>query len=462
MRNQGSGRKDEPSGATARGSTFSILNSQFSIRFENVSKVYRIGRQRHFTAAFADLAGRLVGKSSGRPRHWALKDVSFEVERGGSLGIVGPNGAGKTTILKLLSQVTWPTAGRVLVAGKVISLIELGAGFHAELTGYENIYLHGAILGLTRRQIAQRLDDIVAFAAIEKFVDTPVKWYSSGMYARLGFSVAAFSDPDVLLVDEVLAVGDTAFQRKAIDKMREFVQEGRTVVLVSHDLGNVRGLCRRVLWLEEGQVRALGETEEVVAAYLNDVNLRAAADQAARDRTETRAGSGDARFTQVSLLDANARPTKLFGPAEPIRVQAEYQAFRPLERPIFRFAIVSPARGVTVCAAASDLEDLPPVVDGPGLVECTFASPPLRPGHYSLALSILGPGGIALYDSLAAAADFVVSADPSGRPSPPPADGGELIDTPARIKHESGAERRAGARPPPRRGGTSLPPTIGT
>src|SRR5215210_9292745 len=220
----------------------------FAVRFEHVSKVYKIGRQRQFTQLFASWAGRLVGKGGGRPRHWALNDVSFELQEGDSLGMVGPNGAGKTTILKLLSRVTWPTSGRVLVAGKVISLIELGAGFHAELTGRENIFLHGAILGLSFREIASRLDEIVAFTGIEKFVDTPVKWYSSGMYARLGFGVAAHSDPDVLLVD----------------KMREFVHAGKTVILVSHDLGNVRGLCRQVLWLDKGEIRALGETEQVV------------------------------------------------------------------------------------------------------------------------------------------------------------------------------------------------------
>ena len=242
--------------------------------------------------------------------HWALNDVSFELQEGDSLGMLGPNGAGKTTILKLLSRVTWPTGGRVLVAGKVISLIELGAGFHAELTGRENIFLHGAILGLSFKEIAGRLDEIVAFTGIEKFVDTPVKWYSSGMYARLGFGVAAHSDPDVLLVDEVLAVGDTAFQRKAIDSMRGLVQSGKTVVLVSHDLGNVRGLCKQVLWLEKGEIRALGPTEEIVAPYLDDVNARAAAEQSARDRTETRGGSGDARFTDRRAAGPGRPPNR--------------------------------------------------------------------------------------------------------------------------------------------------------
>jgi ABC-type polysaccharide/polyol phosphate transport system ATPase subunit len=407
----------------------------FAVRFEHVTKVYKIGRQRQFTQLFASWAGRMVGKGGGRPRHWALNDVSFELQEGDSLGMLGPNGAGKTTILKLLSRVTWPTGGRVLVAGKVISLIELGAGFHAELTGRENIFLHGAILGLSFREIASRFDEIVAFTGIEKFVDTPVKWYSSGMYARLGFGVAAHSDPDVLLVDEVLAVGDTAFQRKAIDSMRGLVQSGKTVILVSHDLGNVRGLCKQVLWLDRGEIRALGPTEEIVAQYLDDVNSRAASEQSARDRTETRGGSGDARFTTVELLDDAGRPTDVFQPGEPIRVRAEYRTFRPLERPIFRFAIRAPRHGVTICTADTRASDVPDLVDGEGVVAATFEAPPLQPGLYSVALSILGPDGLALYDSLGVAGDFMVPAEASADGFA--LDGDDLLRVPARFEHRS-------------------------
>jgi ABC-type polysaccharide/polyol phosphate transport system ATPase subunit len=408
----------------------------FAVRFEHVSKVYKIGRQRQFTQLFASWAGTVVGKGGGRPKHWALNDVSFELQEGDSLGMLGTNGAGKTTILKLLSRVTWPTSGRVLVAGKVVSLIELGAGFHAELTGRENIFLHGAILGLTFREIASRLDEIVDFTGIEKFVDTPVKWYSSGMYARLGFGVAAHSDPDVLLVDEVLAVGDTAFQRKAIDSMRGLVQGGKTVVLVSHDLGNVRGLCKQVLWLEKGEIRALGPTEEIVTAYLDDVNSRAASEQRARDRTETRGGSGDARFTAVELLDAAGRPTDVFQPGEPIRIRTEYRAFRPLERPIFRFAIRAPRHGVTIFAADSHASDLPDLIEGEGVIEATFEAPPLQPGLYSVALSILGPDCLALYDSLGVAGDFMVPA--IGGVNGFVVDRGDLLRVPAHLEHRVG------------------------
>jgi ABC-type multidrug transport system ATPase subunit len=324
----------------------------------------------------------------------------------------------------------------VLVAGKVISLIELGAGFHAELTGRENIFLHGAILGLSFKQIASRLDEIVAFTGIEKFVDTPVKWYSSGMYARLGFGVAAHSDPDVLLVDEVLAVGDTAFQRKAIDSMRGLVQSGKTVILVSHDLGNVRGLCQQVLWLEKGEIRAIGPTEEIVAQYLDDVNTRAAAEQGARDRTETRGGSGDVRYTSVQLLAPDGRETDVFQPGEPVRIRAEYRTFRPLERPIFRFAIRAPRHGVTICAADTQDSDVPDHVDGEGIIDATFDALPLQPGLYSVALSILGPDGLALYDSLGVAGDFMIPA--TGDSNGFVIDRDDLLRTRARFEYHEG------------------------
>ena len=387
-----------------------MLESHLALRFEQVTKRYRIGRPRAITDAIRSFGQRLAGGADGQ-RHAALEDVSFELERGGSLGIVGRNGAGKTTILKLLSRVTWPTDGRVLVRGRVISLIELGAGFHPELTGRENIYLHAAILGLHRREVAASFDQIVEFAGIQKFVDSPVKWYSSGMYARLGFSVAAFSRPDVLLVDEVLAVGDTAFQRRAIDKMQEFVRDGRTVVLVSHDMGNVRGLCRKALWLDRGRVQAQGETEGVVAAYVDAVNAQSASESAARDRTEMRGGSGEVRFSEVELLDRFGRPAELLTSGESLRVRAGYTAHRRLARPVFRFAVASPLHGVVVAIADSRAADLPEWIEGPGQIECHFPSLPLRPGTYTVQLSITGSDLHALYDLYSVGNDFVISAD---------------------------------------------------
>ena len=388
-----------------------MTDQSFAIRFEDVTKSYRIGRPRSITTAFSNLIDRLRSKPSGPDRHAALRNVSFEVDRGGSLGIVGRNGAGKTTILKLISRVTWPTAGRLLIRGRVISLIELGAGFHPELTGRENIYLHAAILDVGRETVKQHFDEIVDFAGIDKFVDTPVKWYSSGMYARLGFSIAAFSEPDVLLVDEVLAVGDTGFQRRALDKMTGFVRDGRTVVLVSHDMGNIRGLCRRALWLDRGEVRASGETETVVARYIDDVHAESASEAAPRDRTEMRGGSGEIRFTNVELLDEDGCRAEVLRFDEALRVRAGYVAHAPVRDPVFRFALASPLHGVLIAIADSRSAALPATLEGTGTVECVFPRLPLRPGTYSVQLSIVGSDLHEVYDLYSVGNDFVLSAE---------------------------------------------------
>lgn len=411
----------------------------FAIRFENVSKSYRIGRPRAFTTAFTNMVGKMRGQETGRGRHGALNNVSFEIEKGASVGMVGANGAGKTTILKLLSRVTWPTAGRVMVAGRVISLIELGAGFHPELTGEENIYLHGSILGIPKRVLAESFDEVVEFAGIEKFVDTPVKWYSSGMYARLGFSVAAFSGPDVLLVDEVLAVGDTSFQRRAIDKMREFVSTGRTVVLVSHDLGNVRGLCRQVLWLDKGEVRAQGDTEEVIAEYLDHVNEQSSQELRARDRTELRGGSGELRYSSVEILDSDGQQRSIYGLGESIQIRAAYDVLQPVDKPLFRIAITSPTHGVTVCIADSQLADVPDRVSEPGIVECRFDALPLRPGQYTVQLFITGSEIAGLYDALTLGETFVVSAVNVGSDLGFAAGQSDLVHIPFEVTHRAGA-----------------------
>jgi lipopolysaccharide transport system ATP-binding protein len=388
-----------------------MLDQALALKFESVTKRYRIGRPRSITDAVSLLRRRLAGESGQSQRHAALNEVSFELARGGSLGIVGRNGAGKTTILKLLSSVTWPSEGRVLVRGRVISLIELGAGFHPELTGRENIYLHAAILGLPRREVDACFDDIVDFADIRKFVDSPVKWYSSGMYASLGFSVAAFSRPDVLLVDEVLAVGDSAFQRRAMDKMQDFLRDGRTVVFVSHDMGNVRGLCSQAIWLDRGRIRARGETEQVVAAYVDTINAESASASSSRDRSEMRGGSGEVRFTDVSLLDWGGNAAELLTSGEPLTVRARYVAHRRVRRPVFRFAVASPLHGVVVAIADSRMAEIPEWLEGPGEIECSFRSLPLRPGTYTLQLSITGGDLYSVYDLYSVGNDFVISAD---------------------------------------------------
>jgi lipopolysaccharide transport system ATP-binding protein len=256
--------------------------SEIAIRVENLSKQYRIGgpqasyktiRESLVGAArapFRRLASVARGHSSADTHEtiWALKDVSFEVKHGEVLGIIGRNGAGKSTLLKILSRITAPTEGTVDLYGRVGSLLEVGTGFHPELTGRENIYLNGAILGMTRAEIERRFDEIVAFAELEKFLDTPVKHYSSGMYVRLAFAVAAHLDPEILLVDEVLAVGDAAFQKKCLGKMGTIAKEGRTVLFVSHNLIALRSLCPRAVWLDNGGLRRDDHSPDVVAEYL--------------------------------------------------------------------------------------------------------------------------------------------------------------------------------------------------
>ncbi|MGH9200295.1 MAG: ABC transporter ATP-binding protein, partial [Vicinamibacterales bacterium] len=232
-----------------------------SIQLEHVTKRYRTGRSR----TIVDLVASSVDDLRGRSREvhsatrgridaniYALRDVSFEVPEGAGLGIIGRNGAGKTTLLKLVSRVSWPTSGKVRVAGHVVSLIELGAGFHPELTGRENVYLGAGLFGLTRTEIDRQFDAIVHFADVEHLIDTPMKRYSSGLYARLGFSVAIHSRPDIVLVDEVLSVGDAAFRRRALEALRGLITGGKTVLFISHDMWNVRRLCSQILWLDEG------------------------------------------------------------------------------------------------------------------------------------------------------------------------------------------------------------------
>ena len=264
--------------------------SDIVIKAENLGKKYIIGHQAESGRYVAlrdvlmqnartlwnktkDLAtGKPIIQGDTMEEVWALKDVSFEIRRGEAVGIIGRNGAGKSTLLKILSRITEPSTGRVTIKGRVASLLEVGTGFHPELTGRENIYLNGTILGMTRKEIKHKFDEIVAFAEVEKYLDTPVKRYSSGMYVRLAFAVAAHMEPEILLVDEVLAVGDLAFQKKCLGKMSHVVEEGRTILFVSHNMGAIQMLCKRGLLLDKGVITASGSAEEVVSRYLQGIS----------------------------------------------------------------------------------------------------------------------------------------------------------------------------------------------
>jgi ABC-type polysaccharide/polyol phosphate transport system ATPase subunit len=393
-----------------------------SIRLEHVTKRYRAGRSRTIIDLIASNLDRVRGKSQdvhsvtrGKidATIWAMRDVSFEVPEGAGVGVIGRNGAGKTTLLKLISRVTWPTSGRVRVAGRVVSLIELGAGFHPELTGRENVYLGGGLFGLTRREIDRQFDEIVEFADVTRLIDTPMKRYSSGLYARLGFSVAIHANPDIVLVDEVLAVGDAAFRRRALEALRRLIANGKTVLFISHDMWNVRRLCDQILWMEEGRVRAYGRAGDIAEQYMNEVNVQALANQATALQS-ARSGTGEIRYTSVDLLDASGAPTGLLAPGSTLVVRAAYRGESAIARPVFQVGIIDVDTGLVITTATSRPADVPDTVVGAGTIECRFPRLPLRPRQYILRLSITDSYQLASYDVVTAGPRFAVSGHGSG------------------------------------------------
>lgn len=272
------------------------------------------------------------------PYFWALNDVNFEVAQGDVVGIIGRNGAGKSTLLKILSRITPPTHGTIALHGRVASLLEVGTGFHRELTGRENVFLNGSILGMRRADIAKRFDEIVAFAEVEKFIDTPVKFYSSGMYVRLAFGVAAHLEPEILIIDEVLAVGDAGFQRKCLGKMKDVSQAGRTVLFVSHNMAAIKTLCSRGILLEGGRVTLNGTSEEAVSRYLNAST--ATIGNVLADRTD-RSGNGRLRFTGVTFLDRQGLPLQETTSGDPLAIRIDYETKGAIDhqRMILAFAL---------------------------------------------------------------------------------------------------------------------------
>ena len=307
-----------------------------AIRVEGLGKRYRLGAQRQSYGSLRDsLAGlgkRLLpsgkeARAARKPEFWALKDVNFEVKRGDVLGIIGRNGAGKSTLLKLLSEITEPTEGRITMNGRVASLLEVGTGFHPELSGRENIYLNGAILGMTRAEITSKFDEIVAFAEVEKFIDTQVKHYSSGMYLRLAFAVAAHLEPEILVVDEVLAVGDMSFQRKCLNKMEDVSHQGRTVLFVSHNMPAVTRLCSRVILLDAGSVLADGSSHDIVGKYLSS-GLGTTAYRTWPDHSRA-PGNEIVRLSAARICTGGGETAAALDIRQPIGIEIEYEVLQP-------------------------------------------------------------------------------------------------------------------------------------
>jgi lipopolysaccharide transport system ATP-binding protein len=372
--------------------------SERVIRVENLGKRFRIGRHRGpyrtLREAVRDAAVGTVRRAgavlrgqaarAGQQDFWALKDVSFEVGRGEVVGVIGRNGAGKSTLLKILSRITEPSEGEVRLRGRVGALLEVGTGFHPELTGRDNIYLNGALLGMARADIRRRFDGIVQFAEMGQFIDTPVKHYSSGMYMRLAFAVAAHLEPEVLVVDEVLAVGDVKFQKRCLDKMGEVSRDGRTVLFVSHNMQAVRNLCRRCVLLSGGRVALDGPPGPVVAEYYKqtaDVHLTATA--GVHD-PKMRRGSGAVRFTAADVTGRDGRPRHEFGLGEPIRFDLRYEVLKPVPH-LYAAVVLKSARTREVATSVRVPVALSPLPAGhAGRVVIELPAPPLRPGEYPL------------------------------------------------------------------------------
>ncbi len=379
-----------------------------AISLDRVTKRYRLGRGPQGRGDFRDVVAgamrRLWSGAAGDDEVrdlWALRDVSFDVRKGEVVGLIGHNGAGKSTLLKILSRITDPTSGRAWFEGRMGSLLEVGTGFHPELSGRENIFLSGAILGMTRREIASRFDEIVDFAEMGRFLDTPVKRYSSGMYVRLGFAVAAHLEPELLIVDEVLAVGDASFQRRCMTKMKEAAGDGRTILFVSHNMGSVQQLCSRAIVLSAGQVIAAGEPLDAVKAY-----LRSVADQSNLDiaqRTDRR-GRGDTRIVHAAIYsEGHADAPGLLIHGQTARVVFEVSDLAP--NLACRFSVYSHLNG-TICRFTS-LASAPGDVRTDGRqFTCEIPDLPLVPGQYRINAAILS--GSVLEDHVESALTFDV------------------------------------------------------
>ncbi len=351
-----------------------------AVRADGVSKKFRLFKERNNTLKATILRGRRIVVED----FWALRDVSFEVPRGETFGLIGENGSGKSTMLKCLTQILRPDAGSVAVQGKVSALLELGAGFHAELTGRENVFLNGAILGLSQKELRRRFDEIVDFAGIGAFIDEPVKNYSSGMYVRLGFSVAINVDPEVLLVDEVLAVGDEAFQRKCNEKFLELRDSGKTVVLVSHGLSQVQNLCDRVAWFSHGQLMKVGPPREVIQAYTGTVQV----DREVDDAGNPRWGSGEGRITHVELLAPGGLSVDKVRSGDRATFRLRYDMQSAIERPVFTLAIRTVNGFLLTSPTTRDANCVPEKLQGGGTVDVTFDPLRLLPGTYDVTVSL--------------------------------------------------------------------------
>ena len=405
----------------------------FAVQVRNLSKNFKINAAKNSNATLRDEIVRWLRSSfhtnskslQFQDSFWALRDVSFDIKMGEIVGIIGANGAGKSTLLKILSRITEPTSGIAEIHGRVGSLLEVGTGFHADLTGRENIYLSGAILGMSKKEIDRNFDEIVDFAEVERFIDTPVKHYSSGMFLRLGFAVAAHLEPEILLIDEVLAVGDLAFQRKCLGKMRNMVRQGRTLLFVSHNIAAVESLCKTALLFEHGRLVQRGETKEVVETYLSSIPLLCS--KSLLRRTD-RKGKGLLKFTDIQFLSGDGAPIEAIQSGEDLQISVSYISKNSDLNNIYMAIDIFEQTGqcmLSLCnvMVGTEFDSLPPN----GRLCCRIERFPLSPGQYPITLFCRVNGDIADWVQQAA----LLSVEPgdffgTGR-LPQPTHGGGLV-----------------------------------
>ncbi|MCO5196119.1 MAG: ABC transporter ATP-binding protein [Anaerolineae bacterium] len=394
------------------------------LRFDNVSKRFLFTHDQS-RSVWDSITARFMRKTE-EEFLWAVRGVSFTVEPGQSVGIIGRNGSGKSTLLKLATRILRPTSGDVYVGGRVSALLELGAGFHPDLTGRENVFLNGSVLGLTKQEIIDRFDDIVAFSGLNTFIDMPVKHYSSGMYMRLGFSVAVHCDPDLLLVDEILAVGDQAFQEKCIDHILRLRDSGVTIVIVSHHLKTMQMVCDQLVWMDDGRLQEMGPADETIRRYLTHISRRATQKElAASGPTQPQSnGNDDIEIVGVRFLNGAGKVTDTFYYGEPLTIEIQVVAHRPIRKPEFGIAIHR-SDGIHITGSNNRIAgDTIELVSGEGVVRYHIEQLSLLNGVYDLSAEIHDGLRPQAYDSHARAYRFrVISTaiqDPAG-----------LVDLPA-------------------------------
>jgi ABC-2 type transport system ATP-binding protein len=353
-----------------------VSEREAAVVVENVSKRFRMYHERNQSIKAALLRG-------GRAKYdefWALRDVSFEIPKGSTFGLIGENGSGKSTMLKCIARILRPNDGRIRSVGSLAALLELGSGFHPELSGRENVYLNGSILGMSKAHIEDRFDSIVDFSGIGEFIDQPVKNYSSGMYVRLGFSVAINVDPDILLVDEVLAVGDQNFQDKCMDKFAEFRKRGKTVIVVSHAMGSLRSLCDEAAWLDHGVLQKVGPASDIVDDYVDSTHSEHEVTQAGSSRW----GSGEALITSVQMLKDGVPVTRI-RTGDEVTLRLSYEASQPIPTPVFGYAIESRKDGAYVWAFNThDGKFAPAEISGTGSIDLHIPRMMFQPGGFSV------------------------------------------------------------------------------